>query len=332
MGKSTSQKIKVGIFVVVGTVLLILALYFIGSRQQMFTKTIQLYGVFENAGGLQLGNNVRYSGVNVGTVSNIEMVEEGKITVEMSIEAKTARFIKKDAIASISSDGLVGSMVVNILPGKDDTAQQVVSGDQIQIHSKVSTDEMLETLNKTNENVALLTVDLLNITNKIVEGKGTLGALVSDSLMARDIKQSAEELRKMTSGATNAIAQINTIISKINYDESAAALILSDTVSRNQIKKVFGNLEKSSDNINEVTKDIEDYVKKIKSAKGTLNYITQDEVLVKTIDSTMINIKEASEKLNENMEALKHNFFFRGYFRKLEKKKLKEAKENEKIE
>ena len=329
MGKSTSQKIKVGIFVVVGTVLLILALYFIGSRQQMFTKTIQLYGVFENTAGLQLGNNVRYSGVNVGTVSNIEMVEEGKITVEMSIEAKTARFIKKDAIASISSDGLVGSMVVNILPGKDVTTLPVASGDTIEVHTKTSTDEMLSTLDKTNENVALLIADLLNITNQIVEGKGTLGALVSDSLMARDITQSAEELRKMTSGASDAIAKINTIISKINYDESAAALLLSDTVSKNQIQKVFGNLEKSSDNINEVTKDIEDYIKKIKSAKGTLNYVTQDEVLVKTIDSTMINIKEASEKLNDNMEALKHNFLFRGYFRKLEKKKLKEAKDQD---
>jgi phospholipid/cholesterol/gamma-HCH transport system substrate-binding protein len=327
MGKSTSQKIKVGIFVIVGTLILITALYFIGSRQQMFSKNIELYGVFKNAAGLQLGNNVRYSGVNVGTVSGIEMVQEGKIIVEMSVEEKTAFFIKKDAIASISSDGLVGSMVVNIIPGNDEKARQVVSGDTIQIRTKVSTDEMLSTLNKTNENVALLSANLVKITNQIVEGKGTLGALVSDSLMAKDIKQSAEELRKMTSGATQAISQINTIISKINYDESAAALLLSDTVSKNQIQKVFGNLEKSSKNINDVTKSLDDYVKEIKSGKGALNYVTQDEVFVKNMDSTMVNIKEATEKLNENMEALKHNFLFRGYFRKLEKRKLKEAKE-----
>jgi phospholipid/cholesterol/gamma-HCH transport system substrate-binding protein len=329
MEKSNSQKIKVGIFVVVGTVLLIAALYFIGSRQQMFSKNIELYGVFENANGLQLGNNVRYSGVNVGTVSMIEMVEEGKIIVEMSVEEKTAFFIKKDAIASISSDGLVGSMVVNILPGKDIKAGRVVSGDTIQIHSKVSTDDMLSTLNKTNENAALLTADLLIITNQIVTGKGTLGALVNDSLMAKDIRQSVAELKKMTTGATNAISQINTIISKINYDESAAALLLSDTVSRNQIQKVFGNLEKSSDNIKEVTKTLDDYINEIKAGKGTLNYVTQDEVLVQTIDSTMINIKEAAEKLNENMEALKHNFLFRGYFRKLERKERKAREEAE---
>ena len=327
MGKSSSEKMKVGIFVVVGTILLIAALYFIGSRQQMFTKTIKLYGVFENVNGLILGNNVRYSGVNVGTVSNIEMVEEGKITVEMSIEQKTARFIKNDAIASISSDGLVGSMVVNIIPGTEPSAKPVASGDTVQISKKASTEEMLSTLNKTNENAALLTADLLKITNLIVAGKGTLGALVSDTLMAKDIKHSAVELRKMTSGATDAIAQINAIISKINYDESAAALLLSDTVSKNQIQKVFVNLEKSSDHIKEVTKDLDEYIKKLKSSKGTLNLITQDEVMSKNIDSTMINIREASEKLNENMEALKHNFFFRGYFKKQDRKKEKEAKE-----
>ncbi|EGV44503.1 MCE family protein [Bizionia argentinensis JUB59] len=328
MGKSNAQKIKVGIFVVVGTLLLIAALYFIGSKQQMFSKNIEIYATFSNVNGLTLGNNVRYSGVNIGTVSNIEMVNEGNIRVQMIVEEKTSKFIKKDAIASISSDGLVGSMVVNIVPGKDETARQVVSGDTIQISSKASTDEMLSTLNKTNENAALLTADLLKITNQIVEGKGTLGALVSDSLMGKDIRQSAEELRKMTSGATLAINKINTIISKINYDESAAALLLSDTVSKNKIEKVFVNLEKSSDHINAVTKNLDEYIMEMKSGKGALNHITQDEGFVKNIDSTMINIKEAAEKLNENMEALKHNFFFRGYFRKQEKQKKKEAENN----
>ena len=326
MEKSNSQKIKVGIFVVVGTIILIAALYFIGSKQQMFTRNIKIYGTFNNVNGLTLGNNVRYSGINIGTVSKIEMFEEGEITVEMTVEEKVSKFIKKDALASIGTDGLVGSMVVNILPGKDKSARQVVSGDTIQSSNKLSTEEMLETLNKTNENAALLTSDLLKITNQIVEGKGTLGALVNDSLMAKDIRMSATELRKMTSGATDAISQINSIVSKINYDKSVAALLLSDPNSKDQIQKVFGNLEKSSQNINEVTKSLENYVEEIKSGKGALNHITQDEVFVKNMDSTMISIKEASEKLNENMEALKHNFFFRGYFNKLEKKKIKDAK------
>lgn len=331
MAKSTSKKINVGIFVVVGTILLIGALYFIGSRQQMFSKNIKLYAIFENVNGLQLGNNVRYSGINVGTVTAIDMKEVGKITIEMKVEEKSAYFIKKDAIASVSSDGLVGSMVVNIEPGLEQQGPAVVSGDIIQSYNGVGTADMMKTLNKTNENAALLTADLLKITNLIVEGKGTLGALVSDSLMATDIKQSAEELKKMTSGANQIIAKINTIVSKINYDESAAALLLSDTASKNQIQKVFVNLEKSSDNISTVTKNLDEYIEEIKSGKGALNHITQDENFVKEIDSTMIQIKEASEKLNQNMEALQHNFFFRGYFKKQEKQKKKDAKKEQEL-
>ncbi|MBK5214314.1 MAG: MCE family protein [Flavobacteriaceae bacterium] len=328
MGKSTSKKIMVGVFVVVGTILLVAALYFIGNKQHLFSKNIELYATFGNVNGLTLGNNVRYSGINVGTVSKIEMIDEGTITIQMLVEDKTSRFIKKDAIASISSDGLVGSMVVNIIPGKDEVAKQVVSGDTIKSYSRIGADDMLSTLNTTNENAALLTSDLLKITNKIIEGKGTLGALVNDTLLAQDIRQFVVELKKTTAGTSTAISQINTIISKINYEESAAAVLLSDTVSANQIKKVFANLEKSSKDINEVTKNLDEYLKEIKSGKGTLNYVTQDEVLIKNIDSTMINIKEAAEKLNENMEALKHNFLFRGYFRKLERQERKEAEKN----
>lgn len=314
MAKSTSQKIKVGIFVVVGTTLLIAALYFIGKQQHMFSKTIKLYANFENVKGLQIGNNVRYSGINVGTVSKIEMKEVGRITIEMLVEEKTAVFIKKDAIAAIASDGLVGSMVVNVSPGKSQIdVGSVVSGDTIQSHRNIGTDEMLATLNITNENVASLSFDLLKITEQVLEGKGTIGALLNDTTMAQDIQKSILELRKTTETASTAMARVNNIIAKINYDESAAAVILSDTAVANQIRDVFENLEKSSE-------EIHSYINEIKSGKGAINHITQDENLVREIDSTMIYIKQAADKLDQNMEALKHNILFRRYFKKQDKK------------
>ena len=321
MAKSNSQKVKVGIFVIVGTVLLISALYFIGKQQNLFSKNIQMYAVFENVKGLQLGNNVRYSGINVGTVKSIEMTEGGMITIQMSVEAKTAKFIKKDAVASVASDGLVGSMVVNILPGKNEGAGIVADGDTIQSFNQVSTDDMMKTLNKTNENVALLSADLLVITKQIMEGKGTVGTLINDTIMAQNILQSVAELRKTTETASLAMTRINTMISKINYDESAAAVILSDTAAANQIRSIFASLEKSSE-------EIHSYINEIKTAKGAINHITQDESLAREIDSTMTYIKQAAEKLDENMDALKQNFLFRGYFKKQEKKAKKEAKEN----
>lgn len=329
MAKSTSQKIKVGIFVVLGTILLIGALYSIGKRQHIFSKTIQVYAVFGNVNGLQIGNNVRYSGINVGTVSKIVMTEVGKITIQMSVEEKTANFIKKDAVASIGSDGLVGSMVVNIIPGKNRQAIAVVSGDTIESYSKIGADDMLSTLNTTNENAALLTSDLLKITNQILEGKGTLGALINDTIIAQNIRQTLVELRRTSEGTGLAISRVNQIISKINYDTSAAAVVLSDTIAANQFRNVFANLEKSSADINMATQNLNSYLTELKSGKGAVNFITQDKDFVKDIDSTMFQIKEASEKLNQNMEALQHNFFFRGFFKKKERQERRKAKKNE---
>lgn len=320
MAKSTSQKIKVGILVIVGTVLLISALYFIGKQQHLFSKNMPVYAVFDNVNGLQIGNNVRYSGVNVGTVDAIEMVEGGMINVKFSVEENTAKFIRKDAVASIGSDGLVGSMVINIQPGKDSNAGVIVAGDIIQSVNKVSMDDMLATLSVTNENVALLSADLLKITKEILEGKGTVGTLINDTTMAQDILITVAALRKTSEDASLAISRINNIIAKINYDESTAAVILSDTAAANQVRAVFANLEKSSE-------EIRKYIAEIKTGKGAINYITQDESLVREIDSTMIYIKQAADKLDQNMDALKKNFLLRGYFKKQEKKAAKEAKE-----
>lgn len=328
MKKSSSQQIKLGIFVVVGTILLIAALYFIGNRQNLFTKNIQLFAEFENVNGLQLGNNVRYSGINVGTVGKIEMTDSSKIIVQMMIEEKTGKYIRKDAIAAIASDGLVGSMVVNILPGKLNLPH-VVSGDTIPTYKRIGTDDMLSTLSQTNENAALLTSDLLKITNQILDGQGALGLLITDSTLTRDMKQTVINLRKSTQGIATTINKLNELISQIDMENSPAGVFLSDTISGNQLSSVLDNLEKSSKDINQVTANIEELVDSIKDGEGTLNYLTQDKSLVEEIDSTMLNIKEASYKLNENMEAMRHNFLFRGYFKKIERQKRKAEKKQE---
>ncbi|TVZ27551.1 phospholipid/cholesterol/gamma-HCH transport system substrate-binding protein [Gillisia sp. Hel_I_86] len=327
MNKSTSQKIKLGVFVVVGSLLLFAALYFIGNRQYLFSNNIQIYAEFANVNGLQLGNNVRYSGINVGTVGKIEMLGESKIIIEMVVEEKTGNFIRKNAIATIGSDGLVGSMVVNILPGKGE-APFVTSGDTIVSYSKIGADDMLSTLNVTNENAALLTSDLLKITNKILEGKGTLGVLIADTTMAGNIKETIEKLKATTISTSNTMHKLNKVIAKINMEGSVAGVLLNDTVTGQQLKTVLNNLEQSSDDINGTTNNLEGIVAEIKNGEGALNYLTTDEELVKDIDSTMLYIKESTFKLNQNMEALKHNFFFRGYFRKLERQKKRENKRN----
>lgn len=317
MEKSTNQKIKLGIFVIIGSLFFIIAIYFIGNKKDMFNETIQISAVFKNVNGLQHGNNVRFSGINIGTVKKIIIVNDSLIKVDMLIEEDIASHIKKDAMASIGSDGLVGNMIVNIIPGKKSN-EMVKDGDVILSENKASTDEILKTINSTSENAKLITDNLVKITNQINSKKGTIGMLINDTVMSDDLKQTIYNLKVTTQSTSKSMANLNKIINDLNNKDNVVGA-LKDTVTGRKIKMIIVNLEKSSEQINKT-------ITNLKDGKGALNYLSNDPKLVKQIDSTMINLNQASSKLNENLEALKHNFFFRGYFKKQEKAKAKAAK------
>ncbi|WP_372745610.1 MlaD family protein [Lutibacter sp.] len=327
MKQTSTQKFYLGLFIIISTIVLIIALYFIGNRQNLFGKTFKINAVFNNVNGLQLGNNVRYSGINVGTVKKIEMVNDTTICVEMIVENKFLNHLKKNAVAAIGSDGLVGSMVINIVPNHKE-APNLIPGDTIKSYSKISTNDMLETLNATNENAAILTSDLLKITSAINQGKGTLGMLIKDPELASNLQHTVLNLKIASNDAAKTIKEIKQIVEAINYEESIASTLLSDSISANKIKSIITNLNKSSVEINKVVTNLNSTITTMKDGKGAINYLLTDTLLVKNIDSTMLNIKKGSVKLNEDLEALKHNFLLRGYFRKLEKEKEKAAKKN----
>ena len=214
MEKSNSQKIQLGIFVIIGTLVFLAAIYFIGNKQNMFGNTSHLKAVFVNVNGLQPGNNVRYAGIDIGTVKEIEMINDTTISVHMIIDNKIMEHIKKNAIATISSDGLVGNMIINIIPGKGE-ALKVKNGDTIQSYSRIGTDAMLETLNVTNENAAMLTADLLKITQEITQGKGTVGMLIRDTVMSKNLQETMNYLRITSKGTSESVASLNKLINEL---------------------------------------------------------------------------------------------------------------------
>jgi len=104
--------------------------------------------------------------------------------------------------------------------------------------------------------------------------------------------------------------------------------LLSDTVSASKMKNTISNLEQSSKDITTVAENLNALLSQIKDGQGTLHYLTQESTLVRDIDSTLQNIKEGTARFNENMEALKHNFLLRGYFKKIEREQRKAAKKS----
>ncbi|WP_395051811.1 MlaD family protein [Flavobacterium sp.] len=330
MEKTASQKISLGFFVISGLLIFILAVYFVGDKQKMFGNTNSLEAVFNNVNGLQLGNNVRYSGISVGTVRGIRMINDTTIRVYMDIDKSIFPYIKKNAIAIIGSDGLVGNMIINIFPGNGD-APSVKPGDVILTQNRVRTDDLLNTLSVTNKNAANLTANLLKITDKMIDGKGTLGSLLNDTIISKDLGETMRYLKLTSKEANETLKNLNTLVISLDNKNNVVGVI-KDTAVANKIKKMVTNLEKSTIEINKVIANLNATILNIKDGKGTINYLSNDPELVRKIDSTMTNINEASYRLNENMEAMKHNFLFRGYFKKKEKEKTKAAngEENQK--
>lgn len=326
MKKTNSEKLKLGAFVTIGLLIFVVAVYFIGQSQNLFAKTFSISSNFTNVNGLIPGNNVRYSGINIGTVKRIQMINDTVINVEMSLEEKMMNHIKKDAIATIGTDGLVGNMIVNIIPG-DQGNGRIEQGDVIKSFTKIGTNEMLNTLNTTNENAALLTSKLLNITNEITTGKGTLGMLIKDTIMAKNLVETVNYLKLTSIEANITIKELNHVIKSVDLETSVAGVMLNDTVSANQLKNTIQNLEQSSKDMQLVLGNLNTSINQIKDGKGAINYLSTNEELVEQLRDIITTIDEGTDKFNENMEALKHNFLTRGYFRKLERAQKKAEKE-----
>lgn len=324
MERTTSQKIRLGLFVIIGLLIFILAIYYIGDKQKMFGKTNHLETVFNNVNGLQLGNSVRYSGISVGTVRGIEMINDTTIRVDMIIDKAIFPYIKKDAVATISSDGLVGNMIISISPGKGNEPS-VEPGDEIPSNNRIRTEDMMNTLSVTNKNAAKLTANLLKITNEIIEGKGTLGLLLNDTLMSKDLRETMRYLKSTTKKTSETVTKIDKLVTSLDKSDNVVGVIKDPAVA-NKIKNMVTNLDQSTIELNKVISHLDATILNLKDGKGTINYLSNNPELVQKIDSTMTNINNASYKLNQNMEALKHNFLFRGYFKKQEKDKAKATK------
>ena len=234
MKKNTSYKVRLGIFISLGMAVFIAGIYFIGERQQMFRNTFRISGVFKDVSGLQPGNNVRLSGINVGTVEDISIVSDTSIRVEIIVDENTRKFIKKDAVAGIGSEGLMGNKVIVLNPGTGGK-KEIENNDTVQTVQPVSMDDIMVSLRTTIDNTSTITSSLSKITDNIQSGRGTIGRLLMDQSMARNfdssivnLKEGSEGLRNLVDSSKNNFARnFDSIF--VNLKEGSAGLkVLAD--------------------------------------------------------------------------------------------------------
>ena len=197
--KTQNFKVRLGIFIAVGLVLFVLAIFIIGKQKNMFDPVFKLTTRFQNVGGLQVGSTVRFSGINIGTVDNIRIVNDSTVKVDLLIKKDVQRFLRADSEAGIGSEGLIGDKILVLSQGSP-TAKIVKDGQSIPSSEPVETDAIMASLQVTADNAAVATGEITEILQKVNKGEGTLGKLIQDPTMANNIDKTILNLRKSTKG------------------------------------------------------------------------------------------------------------------------------------
>ena len=196
---SQKFKVRLGLFVAGGLALFVLAIFIIGKQKNLFNPVFKLTTTFYNVSGLQVGNNIRFSGIVVGTVDNIAIINDSTVKVSMLIKKEVRQFIKSDSQVSVGSEGLIGDRLLVISQGSFD-APLVREGQQLESVEPVETDAIMLSLKVTAGNAEVITQELAEIMTKINSGDGTLGRLIQDTTIARNIDQTIINLKKSSKG------------------------------------------------------------------------------------------------------------------------------------
>jgi len=188
-----SFKIKVGLFVLIGLFLFVLAIFIIGKQKSLFDPVFKITTTFYNVSGLQVGNNVRFSGINVGTVDKIIIINDSTVRVDMYVKKDVQKFIKTDSEVGIGSEGIIGDRLLIITQGSAE-ASVIKHGQELYSSEPVETDAIIASLEVTALNAEILSAELANFMTGINSGKGTFGRLFKDTTMAENLSKTMSNL------------------------------------------------------------------------------------------------------------------------------------------
>jgi phospholipid/cholesterol/gamma-HCH transport system substrate-binding protein len=311
------RNIKLGAFVVGGIVIFLGSVIYLGREGNMFNRTFTVSAVFKNVEGLKEGDNVWLSGVKIGMVKRVQIVAEGKVVVNLSLKDKQNEFIKKDATASVGSDGFVGNKIVIIRPG---TADQIIQdSDTINALSPADTQELLNIAKEVGQNTRSITDDLKLISARLNRGEGIFGELLKDGPISKDLRQTIVALKLTGENANKVALETNALLNNINHGDGLITKLISDTAYTHSFESTLQNINIVSANSKRVTDDLRKVTTKIDNGDNVLGVLLTDTVSAQKLRGTLDNTKSASFKLDENMEALRHSWPFKKYFKRKRK-------------
>jgi phospholipid/cholesterol/gamma-HCH transport system substrate-binding protein len=243
MNKDTGSNWKLGMFVIVGLLLFVLTIYFVGKQQNMFGNIFHVKSQFKTVSGLKVGNNVRFSGINVGTINEIELINDSTVVVDLVIEKEVQKYIKTDAMASIGSDGLMGDKVMTISPGS--SSNQIIKDNAfIASKSPVEMEDLMKSVKTSVDNAGIITAQLAEFTNSMNNGNGTLSKLINDKEFANSLKNTLANLEVSTK-------EFSRFTSSMNNGKGVLSKLVNDKSLGIKLDSTMSNLESGTKGLSE---------------------------------------------------------------------------------
>ena len=319
------DSVKLGVFVLAGLLFLVILLYLIGRNHNLFGKTYMLKVKFSNIQGLIAGNNVRFAGIQTGTVKKIEIVNDTLIEISMLIDRKMISIIHQSAVVSIGTEGFVGNKVVNIVPSGNESPL-AKDGDYLDSKEAVNTGEMLETLSNTNNAIADIATSL-KLTIQKLNNSDALWTLLNDKSIPAHLRSSLANLHTATGNASAITESLYEIVSNVKEGKGSVGQLLNDSSlavtldqSAQRIRDASGRADSLLYELNRIIAGIRN---DLNDGKGSVSVLLKDSATAQQLRTSLDNIQKGTDGFNQNMEALKHSFLFRGYFRKKNKQNNK---------
>jgi phospholipid/cholesterol/gamma-HCH transport system substrate-binding protein len=317
----------VGVFVLSAVLLFSVGLFLIGNRHKAFAHHVDFFTKLNNVNGLSPGTKVRVSGLEAGQVTSIEIPDRpsAKFRLKLHVDNKLHNLIRNDSFVTVESDGLVGDKFLLIHEGSDQD-QEAVSGtilpakEPIELSAVIA--KMTGVMDQANVAIGEIrtkaegTLDAIattvNNANGIVtgvrSGKGTVGMLLDD-------RQTATAVKNAVGDAREAAANLNRVTVQ-------AKQVMSDFQSRD----LFGKAEDTLNNAKDASRHLAQTSQQVNlTLNDALGPDRSGENAAQNIRETFSNVNLATANMADDTEALKHEFFFRGFFKKRGFYNLKEV-------
>jgi len=303
MKQSKSRQLKLGLLVSTGILLFILAVYYLGSKQNLFSSSITVRSYFDDVKGLTEGNKVRFGGIDVGTVSEVKIVSDSAIQVQFTIDEDVRKFIKKDSKVEIGQEGIMGNKIIQINSGSVDAAS-VAENDELESRRAIDFEGILKEAHGIISEGHLFATNLKEMSEKMNKGDGDLARFLNDSSITTSLNQTGEQLLAITKN-------VHSITRKVNEGEGDLGRLLNDTVIARSAAGAFDNLERISTRLDTFTNELLFFGREINHGNGLLQRLVYDTAMAANVDTGIILINHGVEEVTATAQAVRRSWLLK---------------------